>query len=133
MGLGKSLKKAFKKITKVAAKFDIAHQIGKKMGLPDPSGDLLYGSNRALSPQEQQQEAMRRQEDLMNQQRQQEAALASQRMMLEQAQLQNSAADLGRDNISNVVAGGSALGFDAGNIQQKKRRGGGLSSTLGIG
>lgn len=41
-----------KKVRGVVAKFDIAHQFGKKMGLPDPSGDLLYGSDRALSPTE---------------------------------------------------------------------------------
>lgn len=41
-----------KKIRKTVAKFDLGHQYGKKMGLPDPSGDLFYGSDRALSPTE---------------------------------------------------------------------------------
>lgn len=41
-----------KKIRKVVAKFDLGHQYGKKLGLPDPAGDLLYGSDRALSPTE---------------------------------------------------------------------------------
>jgi hypothetical protein len=42
-----------KKIRKVVAKFDLGHQVGKKIGLPDPSGDLFYGSDKALSPAEQ--------------------------------------------------------------------------------
>lgn len=42
-----------KKIRKIVAKFDLGHQFGKKLGLPDPSGDLLYGSDKALSPAEQ--------------------------------------------------------------------------------
>lgn len=41
-----------KKIRKTVAKFDLGHQYGKQMGLPDPSGDLFYGSDRALSPTE---------------------------------------------------------------------------------
>lgn len=40
------------KIRKTLAKYDLGHQFGKKMGLPDPSGDLFYGSDRALSPTE---------------------------------------------------------------------------------
>lgn len=42
-----------KKIRKLVAKFDLGHQVGKKLGLPDPSGDLFYGSDKALSPAEQ--------------------------------------------------------------------------------
>ena len=41
-----------KKIRKFVAKFDLGHQFGKQMGLPDPMGDTLYGSDRALSPTE---------------------------------------------------------------------------------
>lgn len=40
------------KVRKLVAKFDLGHQFGKKMGLPDPAGDLLYGSDKALSPTE---------------------------------------------------------------------------------
>lgn len=40
------------KVRKIAAKFDLGHQFGKKFGLPDPVGDTLYGSDRALSPTE---------------------------------------------------------------------------------
>lgn len=40
------------KVRKTLAKYDLGHQYGKKMGLPDPSGDLFYGSDRALSPTE---------------------------------------------------------------------------------
>lgn len=46
------MSKGLKKITKIAAKFDLGHQYGKAMGLPDPSGDLFYGKNKALSPAE---------------------------------------------------------------------------------
>lgn len=41
-----------KKIKKLVAKFDLGHQFAKKLGLPDPSGDALYGSAKALSPAE---------------------------------------------------------------------------------
>lgn len=41
-----------KKIKKTWAKFDLGHQFGKQFGLPDPVGDTLYGSDRALSPTE---------------------------------------------------------------------------------
>jgi citrate lyase beta subunit len=43
--MSKSIKKAW-------AKFDLGHQFAKQMGLPDPMGDTLYGSERALSPTE---------------------------------------------------------------------------------
>jgi hypothetical protein len=41
-----------KKIKKTVAKFDLGHQFAKKLGLPDPAGDLIYGDERALSPEE---------------------------------------------------------------------------------
>lgn len=47
------MSKSLKKVTKVLAKFDLGHQYGKSMGLPDPSGDAIYGDNKALSPAEQ--------------------------------------------------------------------------------
>jgi len=46
-----------KKVRKAVAKFDLGHQFAKKMGLPDPAGDTLYGSERALSPAEQAEKA----------------------------------------------------------------------------
>lgn len=42
-----------KKIRKTVARFDLGHQFAKKYGLPDPAGDAIYGSDRALTPQEQ--------------------------------------------------------------------------------
>jgi hypothetical protein len=42
-----------KKITKVLSKFDLGHKVAKGLGLPDPSGDAIYGSNKTLSPAEQ--------------------------------------------------------------------------------
>lgn len=41
-----------KSIKKTWAKFDLGHQFAKQFGLPDPVGDTLYGSDRALSPTE---------------------------------------------------------------------------------
>ncbi|ANH51094.1 hypothetical protein FDH02_gp18 [Pseudomonas phage VSW-3] len=71
-----------KKIRKTLAKFDLGHQLGKKMGLPDPSGDLIYGSDKALSPAEQaQKNAMdmaRQQASQAEQQSQQQLAAANQ-------------------------------------------------------
>lgn len=40
-----------KKIRKLVAKFDVGHKVVKSMGLPS-AGDILYGSDRALSPAE---------------------------------------------------------------------------------
>lgn len=57
-----------KKIKKTLAKFDLGHQLGKKMGLPDPSGDLFYGKDKALSPAEQ---AQKNAMDMAKQQAQQ--------------------------------------------------------------
>lgn len=50
-----------KKIRKAVAKFDLGHQFAKKMGLPDPAGDALYGSEKALSPAEQAEKAAKEQ------------------------------------------------------------------------
>lgn len=126
MGLGKSFKKAFKKVRKVAAKFDLGHQVGKKLGLPDPSGDALYGSDKALSPAEQ---SAADQAKLAQAQRDQEAQLAAQRTAMQL----NMTTDLARDNTATVVAGGSAMGFDSSTNLKKRRAGGSLSSTLGLG
>lgn len=60
--------KALKKVTKVLAKFDLGHQYGKSMGLPDPSGDLIYGSDRALSPAERADKLAKTQMDFQQQQ-----------------------------------------------------------------
>ncbi len=83
-----------KKIRKVVSKFDLGHQIGKKLGLPDPSGDLLYGSDKALSPAEQaQKQAM----DMAKQQ----AAQADQQMQMQMAQA-NQAAAQGAVSVKNA-------------------------------
>lgn len=112
----------FSKLKKVVAKFDIGHQIGKKMGLPDPSGDLLYGKDRALSPAEMQQQ-------------QAEAAQKQAAQLQAQQQLMQSnfAADLKGENLSSVVAGGSADASPSSAMDPTKRkRASGLSSTLGF-
>lgn len=130
----------FSKIRKVAAKFDLGHQYGKKMGLPDPSGDLLYGSDRALSPAELAQktanENARLQADAQNQAAEQ-ASLARQQqesqaqaMALMQSNFQT---DLKGENLNSVVAGGTADATAAAVDPLKRKRASGLSSTLGIG
>jgi len=60
--------KVFKKARKVVAKFDLGHQYGKQMGLPDPSGDLFYGKDKALSPSEKADALAKTQNDLAQQQ-----------------------------------------------------------------
>lgn len=81
-----------KKITKTLAKFDLGHQLAKKLGLPDPSGDLIYGSNKALTPAEQ------AQKNAMNMAKQQAA------QQEQQMQLQMQAANLAAQNSAAAVA-----------------------------
>lgn len=126
-------KKAFKKVRKVAAKFDLGHQVGKKLGLPDPSGDFLYGSDKALSPAEQaqksQEEAQRaaaEQAALARQQAEQQA----QQMALMQSNFQT---DLRGENLATVIAGGTADMASAEADPQKRKKASGLSTTLGLG
>lgn len=71
------MSKGLKKLRKVASKFDLGHKAAKQMGLPDPSGDLLYGKDKALTPAEQ---AQKQAKELGDQQFQQ----AQQQMMQQQ-------------------------------------------------
>lgn len=107
-------KKVFKKVRKVVAKFDLGHQIAKKMGLPEPSGDLLYGSDRALSPtemaQKQQQEMMEMQMSQQEREMQMQMDAANQQA-LQNANLQASAAE--RERLAQEAA-------DAGRINNEK-------------
>lgn len=113
----------FSKLKKVVAKFDIGHQMGKKMGLPDPSGDFLYGKDKALSPAESAAAAQKATQD--------QAAQLQQQQQLMQS---NFAQDLKGENISNVVAGGSASVNDALSVDpRKKKKGLGLAATIGLG
>lgn len=82
-----------KKIRKIVAKFDLGHQIGKKLGLPDPSGDLLYGSDKALSPAEQ---AQKNAMDMAKQQ-----AAQAEEMANTQLRAANQAAQQGAQLIQN--------------------------------
>lgn len=115
--------KSFKKLRKVVAKFDLGHQYGKKMGLPDPSGDLFYGSDKALSPTEQAavlaKEAGEQQAELARQQK----IIADNATAL--------AANSAVENTATVVAGGSAGMLDEG-TDLKRKRVASLSSTLGV-
>lgn len=103
-----------KKIRKVAAKFDLGHQVGKKMGLPDPSGDALYGKDKALSPAEQaQQNAMDMQKQQANQ--------ASQQMQMQLNQA-NMAAMQGAQQAQQMNDREQALGDlkDAGQMETER-------------
>lgn len=103
-----------KKIRKIVAKFDLGHQFGKKLGLPDPSGDLFYGSDKALSPAEQ---AQKNALDMAKQQAQQ----AEQQAMM-QLQASNEAAAQGAMQIASSqqreVASQEAA--EAGQIEQER-------------
>lgn len=113
-----------KKIRKVVAKFDLGHQFGKKAGLPDPSGDLFYGSDKALSPQEQAAKLAKEGQD-------QQAELARQQQIIADnatALAANSAVQ----NTATVIAGGSADAADVTSTDLKRKRVSSLSSTLGV-
>ncbi len=115
---------AFKKVRKLAAKFDLGHKYGKAAGLPDPSGDLFYGSDKALSPTEQAAVLAKEAGD-------QQAELAKQQKIIADnatALAANSAVE----NTASVIAGGSAGVLDEGMSDLKRRRGSSLSSTLGV-
>lgn len=123
----------FKKIKKVAAKFDIGHQVGKKLGLPDPSGDFLYGSDKALSPAEmaqKQQQEMQRQASEQNQLALQQQAQQAEQLALMQSNFQT---DLKGENLNTVIAGGSADMASADADPKKRKKSSGLSTTLGLG
>uniref|UniRef100_A0AAU6W0F8 tRNA 5-methylaminomethyl-2-thiouridine biosynthesis bifunctional protein MnmC n=4 Tax=unclassified bacterial viruses TaxID=12333 RepID=A0AAU6W0F8_9VIRU len=122
----------FKKLRKVVAKFDLGHQLGKKMGLPDPSGDLFYGSDKALSPAEQAQaQATQAQKDANTQAElaRQQAEQQAQQLALMQANMQT---DLKGENLNTVVAGGSAEATSTESDIMKRRKASGLSSTIGL-
>lgn len=113
-----------KKIRKIAAKFDLGHQFGKKAGLPDPSGDLFYGSDKALSPQEQAAKLAKEGQD-------QQAELARQQQIIAEnatALAANSAVE----NTATVVAGGSAGASVVDGTDLKRKRVASVSSTLGV-
>ena len=111
----------FSKLRKVVAKFDMGHQFGKKFGLPDPSGDALYGKDAAQSPAEMQAEQAKLARD-------QASALQAQQNVIQS----NFATDLKGENLNSVVAGGTA-DMSAGSLDPTKRKkASGLSATLGM-
>lgn len=71
------MSKTFKKVRKTVAKFDLGHKVLKGMGLPEPSGDMLYGSDKALSPAEQGQKQAAEQAKAAERQAMGEAARAA--------------------------------------------------------
>lgn len=109
-----------KSIRKIYRKIDLGHGILKGFNLPDPLGDAIHGSERALSPKEsaEKQAKITRQE-----------TDAQSRLM--RTMERNLAADLAGENMAEVVAGGtaSAIEPDGG---KRKRRTGGLTASLGI-
>lgn len=80
-----------KKIRKLVAKFDLGHQVGKKLGLPDPSGDLFYGSDKALSPAEQ---AQKNAMDMAKQQAAQAEAAANMQLQASNEAAQQTASQI---------------------------------------
>lgn len=105
----------------MVAKFDLVHQLVKKAGLPDPSGDLLYGSEKALSPQEQ---AAKQAKEGLDQQME----LARQQQIIADNAV-SLAANKAVDNTATVIAGGSAEAVDS---DLKRKRVASMSSTLGV-
>lgn len=111
----------FKKLKKVAAKFDLGHQFGKQFGLPDPVGDTLYGSDRKRTPQEMAAEDAKKT-------REQAAQLQAQQQLIQS----NFATDLRGENLSNVIAGGTADATTGITDPTKRKKASGLSTTLGF-
>lgn len=135
MGSGK----VFKKVRKVVAKFDLGHQYGKQMGLPDPSGDLFYGSDKALSPSEKADALAKTQNDLA----QQQANRASQEAVM-QAQAAAQALELStnRANVERAVADQNPVdntkvdvdvGDSGGDAASRRRKFASVSTSSGSG
>jgi len=103
-----------KKIIKKIAKFDLGHQAVKKMGLPDPAGDALYGDSKALSPAEQSQkqaaDLAKQQATQADQQMQQQMDLANQAAAQSALQVQSNQE---REAAMNQAA-------EAGKLQQER-------------
>lgn len=106
--------KLFKKIRKTVAKFDLGHQYGKAMGLPDPSGDLFYGSDKALSPTEKADQLAKTQMDLQQEQANRATAEANEqaRASAQSIELQNQ-----RANITQQIADQPAVDKSEVNVQ----------------
>lgn len=106
--------KKFKKLRKVVAKFDIGHQVGKKIGLPDPSGDLFYGSDKALSPAEQ---AQKNALDMAKQQAQQAEDQANMQLQASNEAAQQAAMQIQSTQDREAAA---AMAMQAGQITQER-------------
>lgn len=103
-----------KKIRKVVAKFDLGHQVGKKIGLPDPSGDLFYGSDKALSPAEQ---AQKNALDMAKQQAAQAEQAATTQLAASNEAAQQAALQI---QSGQTLQAASEEAATAGQIQQEK-------------
>lgn len=103
-----------KKIRKTIAKFDLGHQAVKKMGLPDPFGDILYGSDKALSPTEM---AQKQATDLAKQQAQQADRQMQQQMDLANQASAQSALQVQQNQDREVAMQQAA---EAGKVQQER-------------
>jgi len=131
--------KGLKKITKIAAKFDLGNQYAKSMGLPDPVGDLLYGKNSALSPAERADELAKTQNKFAQQQAdqatreaQQQAIASTQAIQLQtdRARANAAVADMGPavDNTPVVVDA-----QDSGDATARRKRFTATSANAGDG
>jgi len=127
--------KSFKKIRKVLVKGDIGGQVLKSMGLPDPAGDALYGSDKILTPAEQNAKLQKEQME--------QAAKASDAAMRQQAEFDAQAQRLASNQagLTGANAANDTTKFDIGGMDSpdtilddmRKRRGkSATSSQLGI-
>ncbi len=129
----------FKKIQKVAAKFDLGHQYGKSMGLPDPSGDLFYGSSKALSPAERADALAKTQNDLAQQQANTatQEAQAQAQASAQAIQLQNDRSAIEKQVADNQPIDQSqvdvSVGSAAGDAATRRKRFSSASSNAGEG
>jgi len=140
------MSKVYKKARRAVSKVTVGHKVLKGMGLPDPSGDLKYGSDRTLSPAEA--AAKANEENVKAQMAAAEMAAKEQRAANLQAQQLAEQAALTRANqqaLSNQgtndavtkfeLGGGGDAPADEYSDRRKRRRsgtGGNLSTQLGI-
>lgn len=108
------MSKSFKKIRKTLAKFDLGHQAAKGMGLPEPAGDMLYGSDRKLSPAELAQKTAKSQAEQAEAQAQGQAAAAAEAA---RGQALTSQADAERQRVQKEAQETAPITADAPTIE----------------
>ena len=142
------MSKVFKKARRAVSKVTVGHKVLKGLGLPDPSGDLKYGSDRTLSPAEA--AAKANEDNVKAQMAAAELAAKEQRQANLQAQQLAEQAALTRANQQALstqgtndavtkfeLGGGGAAPANADEYDDRRKRrrsgtGGNLSTQLGI-